>query len=60
MVLTVLLPNAGNFGLSANLFAFGEEGLAQASLFFVTASVLSYTVGRASSPRWAGPASARP
>jgi len=45
VVLTVLLPNAGNFGLSANLFAFGEAGLAQASLFFVTASVLSYTVG---------------
>jgi predicted permease len=45
VVLTVLLPNAGNFGLSANLFAFGEAGLAQASLFFVTASVLSYTAG---------------
>jgi predicted permease len=26
----VLLPNAGNFGLSANLFAFGPVGLAQA------------------------------
>lgn len=45
VVLSVLLPNAGNYGLSANLFAFGEEGLAQASLFFVTASVLSYTAG---------------
>jgi len=45
VVLTVLLPNAGNYGLSASLFAFGEEGLAQASLFFVTASVISYTAG---------------
>jgi predicted permease len=45
VVLTVLLPNAGNYGLSASLFAFGDEGLAQASLFFVTASVVSYTAG---------------
>lgn len=45
VVLAVLLPNAGNFGLSVNLFAFGEDGLAQASLYFVTAAILSYTVG---------------
>ena len=45
VVLTVLLPNAGNYGLSASLFAFGEAGLAQASLYFVTASVLTYTGG---------------
>ncbi len=45
VVLTVLLPNAGNFGLSANLFAFGKPGLAQASLYFVTSAVVSYTVG---------------
>lgn len=44
-VLVVMLPNAGNFGLSATLFAFGEPGLADASLFFVTASMLTYTVG---------------
>ena len=45
VVLVVLLPNAANYGLSANLFAFGEEGLAHASLFFVTASTVSYTLG---------------
>jgi predicted permease len=45
VVLVVLLPNAGNFGLSVSLFAFGEEGLAQASLYFVTGAILSYTVG---------------
>lgn len=45
VVLAVLLPNAANYGLSVNLFAFGEAGLAQASLFFVTSAVLSYTVG---------------
>jgi predicted permease len=45
VVLVVLLPNAANYGLSANLFAFGEEGLANASLFFITASTVSYTLG---------------
>lgn len=45
MVLVVMLPNAGNYGLPANLLAFGEEGLAQASLFFVTSAVTSYTLG---------------
>ncbi len=39
-----LLPNAGNYGLSVNLFAFGEPGLAQAGVFFVTSSILSFTV----------------
>jgi hypothetical protein len=41
----VLLPNAGNYGLSANLFAFGEQGLAQAGVFFVTSAILTFTVG---------------
>jgi len=45
LVLVVLLPNSGNFGLSANLFAFGEYGLAQASVFFITSAVLTFTVG---------------
>lgn len=45
VTLVVLLPNAGNFGLSVNLFAFGDRGLAEASVFFVTASILTYTVG---------------
>lgn len=45
LVLTVMLPNAGNFGLSASLFTFGPPGLAEASLFFITASILTYTLG---------------
>lgn len=44
-VLVVLLPNSGNFGLSANLFAFGEPGLAQAGVYFITSAVLTFTVG---------------
>ena len=45
VVLAVLLPNAGNYGLAVNLFAFGEAGLAQGSLFFVTSAMLTFTVG---------------
>jgi len=45
VVLVVLLPNAGNLGLSVNLFAFGDEGLARASIYFITSAVLTFTVG---------------
>jgi predicted permease len=44
MICTVAI-NAGNYGLSLNLFAFGQEALAYASLFFVTSAILTYTVG---------------
>ncbi len=37
--------NAGNFGMSVNFFAFGEPGLAQASIFFVLSGIMIYTVG---------------
>ncbi|OGO20282.1 MAG: hypothetical protein A2Z14_16245 [Chloroflexi bacterium RBG_16_48_8] len=36
LILTVIGMNAGNFGLSLNYFAFGDEALAWASIFFVT------------------------
>ena len=45
VLLCTLSINAGNFGLSLNLFAFGEEALAHASLFFVTTAVVTYTLG---------------
>jgi predicted permease len=40
-----MLPNAGNYGLSVNLFAFGEEGLAYASLYFITSAMVAGTAG---------------
>ena len=43
--LVVLLPNAANLGMPVNLFAFGDEGLAQASVFFATSATLTFTVG---------------
>ncbi len=45
LMLTVMLPNAGNLGLSTNLLAFGRPGLTEATLFFLASSVLSYTLG---------------
>ena len=45
LVLVVLLPNAGNLGLPATRFAFGDDALARAGVFFVTASLMTYTVG---------------
>lgn len=45
VLLTAMFGNAGNYGLSLNLFAFGEEALAYASLYFVTAAILTYTLG---------------
>jgi predicted permease len=45
LLLTVMFGNAGNFGLSLNLFAFGEDAVAYAAIFFVTSAFLVYTLG---------------
>jgi len=44
-MIVVMFSNAGNFGLSVVLFAFGRDVLVRASLYFVTSAVLIYTVG---------------
>jgi malate permease and related proteins len=45
VVLTSMIVNAGNFGLPLVSFAFGQEALAYASVFFVTNSLILYTFG---------------
>ncbi len=45
LVLSTAFVNSGNFGLSVILFAYGEEGLALASAFFVVSSVAAHTIG---------------
>ena len=45
VVLTTLFANNGNYGLPLIAFAFGQESLAYASIYFVTNSLLLYTVG---------------
>ena len=44
-ILASTFMNAGNYGLSLTLFAFGEAGLALASVFFLTSSVLTNSFG---------------
>ena len=45
VVLTSLFANNGNYGLPLITFAFGQEALAYASIYFVTNCLLLYTVG---------------
>lgn len=44
-LLATLSVNAGNYGLSVNLLAFGETALARAIIYFVVSSVLMNTAG---------------
>lgn len=44
-VLSATFMNAGNYGLPLNQFAFGDEGLAWASLFFVSSAMLTNSLG---------------
>ncbi|MDP2777521.1 MAG: AEC family transporter [Anaerolineales bacterium] len=45
VILTVAFGNTGNYGLPLVKFAFGDEALAVASIFYVTTTVLFNTVG---------------
>ncbi len=44
-LIVVMFSNAGNYGLSVVLFAFGQEVLARAVIYFVTSALLVYSVG---------------
>jgi predicted permease len=44
-LLTILFVNAGNYGLSVNQLAFGDEALARAVIYFVVSSLLINTLG---------------
>ncbi|MFN8485249.1 MAG: AEC family transporter [Anaerolineae bacterium] len=45
LLLSTLLMNAGNYGISASLFAFGQAGLDRAVVFFSISQVVMYTLG---------------
>jgi predicted permease len=45
VLITAMFMNAGNYGLPLTSFAFGEQALAFASVFFVINAVLTNTVG---------------
>jgi predicted permease len=44
-LLVVMFSNGGNYGLPVVLFAFGNDALAHATVYFVMSSLLTYTVG---------------
>lgn len=44
-LVAILLMNAGNYGLPVNLFAFGQAGLARASIYFTASGLLSASLG---------------
>jgi predicted permease len=45
VILTVAFGNTGNYGLPVVKFAFGDEALAVASIFYVTTTILFNTTG---------------
>lgn len=45
LVPAFMFPNTGNMGLPISLYAFGEHGLALAVAFFLTLSIMQFTVG---------------
>src|SRR5262245_5362399 len=44
-LLVAMFSNGGNYGLPVVLFAFGNDALAPATVYFVTSSILTYTLG---------------
>ncbi len=44
-MIVIMFSNGGNYGLSVTLFAFGRDALARATIYFVTSTILMYTVG---------------
>ncbi len=45
VLLTSLVGNNGNYGMPIISFAFGQEALAYASIYFVTSAIMVYTLG---------------
>lgn len=44
-LIVVMFSNSANYGLSVVLFAFGQEGLSRAVVYFATSAMLVYSVG---------------
>ena len=45
ILITTMFANTGNYGLPLVSFAFGEQALSYAGIYFVTTTLLFYTVG---------------
>jgi predicted permease len=44
-LIVIMFSNGGNYGLSVSLFAFGQDALARATIYYITSTILMYTVG---------------
>ena len=44
-MMVVMFSNGGNYGLPVVRFAFGQEALTYATIFFLTGSVMTYVIG---------------
>ena len=45
MLMTIMFSNAGNLGLPMVLFAYGDDALARATIFFAVNAALMYSLG---------------
>lgn len=45
LIIAAVFVNGGNYGLAANRFAFGDEALARAVVFYIFSTIGVYTVG---------------
>jgi len=45
ILITTMFANTGNYGLPLVSFAFGEQALSYASIYFITTTLLFYTLG---------------
>jgi len=45
LVVAAAFVNSGNYGLAATRFAFGEDALARAVIFYVISTITAYTLG---------------
>jgi len=55
LMIVVMFANGGNYGLPLTLFAFGQDALARATIYFVISVILTYTLGvLVASSGWSG------
>jgi predicted permease len=60
LLLSTLLMNTGNYGISASMFAFGNDGLERAVVYFSVSQMLMYTLGVFLASRGTGTTGWRP
>ena len=44
-LIVLMFVNGGNYGMTLNLLRYGQDGLARAVVYYMTSTVLAYTIG---------------